>query len=198
MVKKTTLLLFFLILAVVLPTPLMGITGPALGLGTHGGVALTDHPDDFFTPKTQAVGAITALLDEPLFATLSLGVGLQLHTITSSRLTGGWSYRSHWGGGLRLSAGYGVQLPVSSRPLQLELGASVGGSFNFDLYTWTSLYFYYPGVFLEPYLEFYNPKREKHSFTLILPIDYYFRKDLEFSGTIGIGLLWRYYLKRRA
>ena len=197
MVKKTTLFLCFLIFAVLLAAPVGGIGGLALGLGTHGGVALTDHPDEFYTPKAQAVAAMTALLDVPLFASLSLGVGLQLHTTTASSLAGGWSYRSHWGGGLRLSAGYGVQLPASSRPLQLELGASAGGSFNYDLYTWTTLFFYYRGVFLEPYLELYNPKREKHSFALVLPIDYYFRRDLEFSGSVGIGVLWRYYLKRR-
>jgi hypothetical protein len=197
MIKKTTLLFFFLILAMVLPTPLSGITGPVLGVGIHGGVALTDHPDEFFTPKAQAVGAVTALLDIPLFSSLSLGVGLQLHSAMASSLSGGWRYRSHWGGGLRLSAGGGLQLSSASRPLQLELGASVGGSFNFDLYTWTTLFFYYPGVFFEPYLEFYNQKRAKHSFSLVLPIDYYFRKDLDFSGAIGIGVVWRYYSKGR-
>ncbi len=201
MVKKTTLLFFFLAFTVVLPTPVQGISGFALGVGTHGGVAVADDPvgfsPDFYTPKVQVVGAVTALLDIPLFASLSLGFGLQLHTTTASSFSGGWSYRSHWGGGLRLSAGYGVQLPASSRPRQLELGASAGASFNYDLYTWTTLYFFYPGVFLEPYLELYNPKRERYSFTLVLPIDYYFRKDLSFSGSIGIGVLWRYYLKRR-
>ena len=49
----------------------------------------------------------------------------------------------------------------------------------------------------KPYLEFYNPKRAKHSFSLVLPIDYYFRKDIEFSAAIGIGVVWRYYLKGR-
>jgi len=142
MVKKTTLLFFFLALAAFLPNPVSGIGGLALGLGTHGGVALSGHPDEFYTPKAQAIGAITALLDVPLFSSLALGFGLQLHTTTASSLSGGWSYRSHWGGGLRLSAGYGVQLPASSRPLQLELGASVGVSFNYDLYTWTTLFFY--------------------------------------------------------
>jgi len=201
MVRKTTLFLCFLIFALVLPTPVTGITGVALGIGTHGGVALADDPvgfsPDFYTPKAQALGAVTALLDIPLFASLSLGFGLQLHTTTASSLAGGWSYRSHWGGGLRLSAGYGVQLSSSSRPLQLELGASAGASFNFDRYTWTTLFFFYPGVFLEPYLELYNPKRERSSIALVLPIDYYFRKDLDFSGSIGIGVVWRYYSKGR-
>lgn len=201
MVRKTTLFLCFLIFALVLPTPVTGITGVALGIGTHGGVALADDPvgfsPDFYTPKAQALGAVTALLDIPLFASLSLGFGLQLHTTTASSLAGGWSYRSHWGGGLRLSAGYGVQLSSSSRPLQLELGASAGASFNFDRYTWTTLLFFYPGVFLEPYLELYNPKRERSSIALVLPIDYYFRKDLDFSGSIGIGVVWRYYSKGR-
>jgi hypothetical protein len=167
-------------------------------LGIQSGVALADepvgsgYPSGFYTPKAQAVGALAALLDFPLFSSLSLGIGLQLHGFTASSPAGGWIYRAHWGGGLRLSAGYGFELTEPSRPLQLRLGVSAGGSFNLDLITFTTLFFYYPGIFLEPYLEFDNPKRKNRSIALILPIDYYFRRDLEFYGSIGFGVVWRY------
>ena len=171
---------------------------PVLGLGIQSGVALADepvgsgYPEGFFTPKAQAVGALSASLDLPLFSALFLGIGLQLHGVTASNPNGGWTYRAHWGGGVRVSAGYGFELARPTRPLRLRLGASAGGSFNFDLETFSTLFFYYPGIFLEPYLELDNPKREKRSLALVLPIDYYFRRDLEFYGSIGFGVVRRY------
>jgi hypothetical protein len=207
MAGKTTLIVLLLI-GIVLPPAAADDAArsararrPVLGLGIQGGVALADepvgsgYPSGFYTPKAQAVGAFDALLDVPLFSSLSLGIGLQLHGATASSPAGGWTYRAHWGGGLRLSAGYGFELTESFRPLQLRLGVSAGGSFNLDLITFTTLFFYYPGIFLEPYLEFYNPKREKYGIALILPIDYYFRRDLELYGSIGFGVVWRYTLQ---
>jgi hypothetical protein len=207
MARKTTLLVL-LLMAFVLPPAVAEADArsaqskrPVLGLGILGGVALTaepvgpGYPSGFFTPKAQLVGALSALLDITLFSSLSLGIGFQLHGITASSLDGGWSYPGHWGGGLRLSAGYGFELTEPSRPLQLRLGASAGGSFNFDLQSFTTLFFFYPGIFLEPYLELDSSKREKCSMAIVLPIDYYFRRDYEFYGSIGIGVVWRYTLQ---
>jgi hypothetical protein len=172
---------------------------PVLGLGIQGGVAIADDPvgfppeyAEFYTPKAQAVGALSASLDLPIFSGLFLGLGLELHGATASNPAGGWTYRAHWGGGLRLSAGYGFELPRPAGPLQLRLGASAGGSFNFDLITFTSLFIYYPGIFLQPYLELDNPERKRRPIALVMPIDYYFRRDLEFYGSIGFGVVWRY------
>jgi hypothetical protein len=197
-VRTTTLFAsLLLVCGLLLPAPAEAADGPALGSGILGGVSVTDAPGDFFTPKAQAVGAVNVLLDIPLFSGVFLGLGFQLHDTLASSLSGGWSYRSHWGGGLRLSAGYGLGISDSSRPLELELGASAGGSANYDVQTWTTLYFFYPGIFLEPYLELHKQKWGRHSFTLILPLDYYFRKELDFSASIGIGVIWKYYFKRR-
>ena len=119
---------------------------PALGLGVIAAVAVADDPfggsADFFTPKAQAAGALRGVFDFPLFAALKLGIGFDLHGATISSYAGGWVYRSHWGGGLRLSASYGFSMSEPSRPLQLTLGAGIGGSFNVDLYTFTNLFFF--------------------------------------------------------
>ena len=171
---------------------------PVLGLGVLGAVAVADepvgpgYPEDFFTPKAQAVGALSASLDFPVFSGLFLGLGLELHGVTASNPAGGWTYRAHWGGGLRLAAGYGFELSRPAGPLRLTLGASAGGSFNYDLITFTSLLIYYPGIFLQPYLEFHNPEGKRRSIALVMPIDYYFRRDLEFYGSVGLGVVWRY------
>ncbi|UCF97177.1 MAG: hypothetical protein JSV89_18695 [Spirochaetaceae bacterium] len=200
MVRKTTVLTLLLIcLSLVSLTRADAAGRPTLGLGIQSGVAIADNPVglsyDFFTPKIQAVGALNALLDIPLFSSFSLGLAFQMHGATISNYAGGWVYKSHWGGAVRLSAGYGVQLRDPSQALQLKLGAAAGASFNFDLYTLTTLFFYYPGIFLEPYIELNSSKRKNSSLAFVLPIDYYFRRDLELYLSIGIGALWRYTLQ---
>jgi hypothetical protein len=209
MARKTTVLALLVLLLIIIVRPLAADEAaagnarkrrPVLGLGIQGGVAVANEPigsgyaSDFFTPKAQAVGAMNALLDIPVYSGFSLGIGFQLHGVTASNPAGGWLYKSHWGGGLRFSGAYVFDLTEPARPLQVRLGASAGGSFNYDLQSLTTLFFFYPGIFLEPYLELDNSKREKHSLALVLPIDYYFRRDLEFYGSIGIGLMWRYTL----
>lgn len=197
MVKKTTLYLCFLIFAALLPAPVSGIDGLALGAGVYSALAITNGVGDYFTTMPQAAVGGSVFLDIPLFSSFSLGLALQVHdTLASPFSSGGWYYKSHWGTGFRTSIGYGILLP-SSGPRDLQLGTSLGASFNYDRRTLTSLFFFYPGVYLEPFFEFSSLKPKKYSFTLILPIDYYFRKDLDFSGSIGLGILWRYYLKRK-
>lgn len=204
MAGKTTLIILFLLGIVLCPATADEEAGgartrrPTFGLGIQSALAVaaepvgSGYPAGFYTPKAQAVGLIAAALDIPLFSAFSLGIGLQLHGVTASNPAGGWIYRSHWGGGLRLSAGYGFLLSEPSRPLQLTLGLAAGGSFNVDLYTLTTLFFFYPGVFLEPYLELDHSSRKHSSVALVLPVEYYFRRDLEFYGSVGFGVLWRY------
>ena len=208
MTRTTTLLVLLLIAAVLPPAKAVasarspGTEKPVLGLGIQGGIAVADDPagyppeySELFTPKAQVVGALVALLDVPLFSRLSFGIGFQLHGFTRSSLDGGWYYPAHWGGGLRLSGSYGFELTRPSSSLRLRLGASAGGSFNFDLKSLTTLFFFYPGIFLEPYLELDNPERENRSVALVLPIDYYFRRDYGLYGSIGFGIVWRYTLQ---
>jgi hypothetical protein len=204
MARKTTLIVLLLIgcllplAAEEAPAGSGGSWRPVWGLGIFAAVAVADepvgsgYPAGFFTPKAQAAGAVSAILDLPVLFGFSLGLGLQLHGVTASNPSGGWTYRAHWGGGLRISAGYGFELSRPPTALQLKLGASAGGSFNFDLITFTSLFIYYPGIFLEPYLELDNPERKRSSIALVMPVDYYFRRDLEFYGSFGFGVVWRY------
>jgi hypothetical protein len=197
---KTTLFVLLLLGPALLSAVRAGAAGrAALGVGMQAGVAVADDPPallgfspEFFTPKAQGYGALSAMLSVPLFSIASLGLGLELHGTTASSPAGGWEYQSHWGGGLRLSAACGWGLRPPSR---LELGASIGGSFNFDLYTRTTLFFFYPGIFVEPYIALRSARRPNRSLALIMPVDYYFRRDLEFYGSIGIGVRWRFALQ---
>jgi hypothetical protein len=193
MVRKTTLIVLLLAIFTTLPrTRVHAGEKPVLGLGGSGGATLADAAGDFFVPKAQGMGTLSASLEAPIFDILALGLGLQFHAITSSSLSGGWGYRSHWGGALRVSLGY---RPADAVERWLTMGITGGVSLNFDLYTWTTLFFYYPGVFLEPYLELRSLKAPRHSLAFILPLDWYFRRDLEFFGSIGIGVVWRYILQ---
>ncbi|MBN2551853.1 MAG: hypothetical protein JXB06_03740 [Spirochaetales bacterium] len=194
--KKTTLCAFLLLsLAMLATAPACWAERPVLGLGIVGGAAVTDAPGDFYSPKAQAVGALGALLEIPVRGHVPLAIALRVHGTTASSLSGGWGYRSHWGGDLRLSGGYRWAPFGQPDSLQLALGVSAGASVNFDIYTWTTLYFFYPGVFLEPHLLLHAPAMKRHGIALVLPIDCYFRRDLDFYGSIGLGVFWRYTLQ---
>ena len=191
--KATVLLLALLALGAAAPQPSGAIDGFALGAGFNGAVALTRR--ELLPAKAQAAGSLALLIDIPLYSSLFFEAAWQLHGVLASSLSGGFQYRGHWGNALRLAAGGGFALPHSGA-LSLELGASAGASLNVDRYALTRLSFFYPGVFLEPYLELYWSRLGKNSFKAVLPLDWYFRKDLEISLSIGIGLQWRYYIIR--
>lgn len=188
------------VLAVLLLTavasPSFSQSAPSLGAAFHAGVAVSDDPRSFYTAKLQASGALRGSIELPLFFPVSLELALQLHDTFASSLSGGWGYRSYWGWGARLAAGFALPLRSSSADRTVKAGAFVGASGNYDRYTWTHLFFFYSGLFLEPFLEFHFTALKRQSFSLIMPIDYFFRKDLRFSGSVGIGLQWRYYLRR--
>ncbi len=187
------MLLALLALGAAAPHPSGAIDGFAVGAGFNGAVALTRREQ--LPAKSQGAGSLALLIDIPLYSSLFLGIAWQLHGTLASNLSGGFQYKSHWGNGLRLAAGYGFALPGSGRPA-LELGTSAGASLNYDRYTLTWLTFFYPGMFLEPYLELCHPGPGKNSLKVVLPLDWYFRKDLEISASIGIAVQWRYYIVR--
>jgi hypothetical protein len=196
--KKTTVLLLTLVLcSAAVPRPAGAIEGLAFGLGLGGALTLTNGEGDYLTTKAQAAGNVSLLLDIPLFPSWFLSLGFDLHNTSVSGFSGGWYYRSHLGNGLLVSAGYKHELPATKKGIERSIGTSLGGSFNFDRYKLTGLLFFYPGLFLEPFFELGFPKAPRHSLSLLVPFEYYFRKDLAFSGSLGIAVLWRYYLTRR-
>jgi hypothetical protein len=192
--KRAALFGWLLLLPPLAAAPLSldpAIRGFALGLRSGGAVALTESP--LFPMKAQAAWQAGAMSEFALFGFIALGISLDYHYTAASDLAGGFLYRGHGGfcPGLYLS----VKAPLirSAKRMALYGGAAVGGSANFDRYSLTELYFFYPSLFLEPFLEFHFPRLGPNTFCLSAPLRLDFRRDLERSLAIGLAVSWRYH-----
>jgi hypothetical protein len=167
------------------------VQGFALGMRSGWAVALTQSP--LFPMKAQAAWEGGVLAELPLFGFLAVGISLDYRYTAPSDLAGGFLYRGHGGicPGLYLS----IKAPLIRAPKRMGLlgGLATGGSASFDRYSLTELYFFYPSVFLEPFLAFYFPRLGPNTFCLSAPLRLDFRRDLDRSLAIGLALGWRYY-----
>lgn len=196
MPRKTTAVL--LAVAAVCAAPLWaqgGLRGAALETALQGQAALTR--EEGRPLKAQAAGAAGLRGELPVTRRAALGLGLDGHATLGSSLSGGWQYAGHLGAGLRL---YGrLHFPLGAMVGQrlVRAGGATGVSLNYDRYTHTDLYFFYPGWFLEPQLELQLRPGGRTSLGLSVPLDVYFRRDLQLSAAAGLAMSFRLYRKGR-
>jgi hypothetical protein len=183
-------LLWLLCAAAALPAAAQA-RGVALGSELRGAVALVR--DDPFPLKAQGAGSLSLLAELPVAEPLALGLGLRLQGTLASGLSGGFQYRGHWGAGLLLGARLGVWLPGGGSVSALRVGTQMGALLSYERYSLTVLYFFYPGLYCEPFLELQFLRLPRFTFALGLPVEYHFRKDPPCSGSVGLGLTCRYY-----
>jgi hypothetical protein len=156
-----------------------------LGLDGRTGVVYTKDPR--FPTKTQLDLAIGGSFEVTPLSFFGLGFSFGHHWTKASGLEGGYRYRAHSGSDLRLYLTLRLALLRNTRT-QLILGSNQGGLARFDSYDLTPLNFFYMGLFIHPYLELAFSKIPYLGFQLGFPIDYYVRKDLELSTSIGVGV----------
>jgi len=185
-----TLLLIFVTGAV----PIFAGKRPlSLSFGAAGGGAFTE--DERFPMKPQWDINLGAAADLPIGQTLSLGLGLAFHNTAASSLEGGVLYRGHSGMDCRLyMTAERILLPLRFRDFRIYPGLSAGFLARYDKYELTTLYFFYPGFFLQPFIEI--GKAGRLSLIISLPLDYYFRRDLKLSLSAGLGLSLRWYMRK--
>jgi len=176
------------------PRAAQTLAGPALELGLLGRAVFTRG--ESLPLKVQAAGAASLRGEIPVMPSAALGLGLDGHDTLGSSLAGGWQYSGHLGCGLRLYGRVRGPLGSTSGGRTPYLGAATGVSLNYDRHTYTDLYFFYPGWFLEPQLELQLRPGGRSGLALSLPLDVFFRKDLDLSVAVGLGVSWRLY--RRA
>ena len=170
------------------------IRGLALGAKFGADVGLTR--DSRFALKAQAGGNLGLMLDFPIVTPLYAGLSFTFHRTWASSLKGGIIYRGYSGIDSRLFLILKGLINAEAGPLNLLLGGAGGASARFDKYQYTLLYFFYPGVFLEPFLEL-QIIPWKSSLQVSLPIDWYFRKDLVVSASAGLAVVWKLYVLRK-
>ena len=172
-------------------SPYPAVRGSAFGLRSGWTMALTQSPG--FPMKAQAAWEGGVLAEFPLFGYVAVGITLDYRYTAPSDLAGGFLYRGHGGicPGLYLS----IQAPLIRAPKRMGLlgGLATGGSASLDRYSLTELYFFYPSIFLEPFVAFYFPSQGPRTLSLSVPLRVDFRRDLDRSFAIGLTLGWRCY-----
>ena len=165
----------------------------SLSFGAASGAALTR--DERFPIKPQWDINLGAGADLPIGGPISLGLGLAFHHTTPSSLEGGFLYRGHSGMDYRLYlTAERILLPFRLRDFRIYPGISAGFLARYDKYELTTLYFFYPGIFLQPFIEV--GKAGRLSLIVSLPLHYYFRRDLKLSLSAGLGLSLRWYMRK--
>lgn len=165
----------------------------SLSFGVASGGALTR--DERFPMKPQWHINLGAGADLPMGGPISLGLGLAFHKTAASSLEGGFLYRSHSGMDCRLYlTAERILLPLRLRDFRIYPGLAAGFLARYDKYELTTLYFFYPGIFLQPFVEI--GKAGRLSLIVSVPLDYYFRRDLKLSMSAGLGLSLRLYMRK--
>jgi hypothetical protein len=171
------------------------IRGLAIGAGQGAGAAFADSPYDPANAQLWWTAGLS--LEIPVLSAFGLGFLLGFRGTGASTPIMGVIYRGHYG----LESGvylYGKgRLAVAKNRRDLLGGIAAGTSVNFEVYQLTELLFFYPSLLLEPWLEMQFPRLAPHTFSLSLPARLDFRKDLDLSASVGLGLRWRWYPKHR-
>jgi len=170
--------------------------GFSTGLRAGGGIELAGS--DPFPVKAQGAGSGGLYAELQLNRWLGLGLAAQAHFTAPSSLSGGFQYRGHWGADLRPYLSVRWTEHSASENLELVAGNLVGAIARYDGYLQTFRYFFYMGIYVEPYLELHFPGGAggRHSLVTSMPLDLYFRRDLPLSAAAGLAVAWKLYLRR--
>jgi hypothetical protein len=169
------------------------LRGPALGFGMEVGAALARSP--YWPLKDQAWLSTRLMLEIQLAGILGLGFSLGYHVADDSDPAAGYLYRGH--NGMEVSTYLLLRPVLAAEQPRARVGCILGGSANFDMYNHTELLFFYPSLMAEPYIELPTEVPPRITFCIGLPFRLDFRRDMDLSSSVGLGLRWRWYPKWR-
>ncbi|GAB4367576.1 MAG: hypothetical protein Kow009_04490 [Spirochaetales bacterium] len=122
------------------------------------------------------------------WAAVSITETMGIHGVEASNLDGGWGYRGYEGAQARL----GVEVPFGDTPADgrsatgSQAGWGAGGGGFFSRYRDTDLLFFYPSIYTFLFLDYFTSPRLRIRYTV--PFEWYFRKDLAASFSLGISI----------
>jgi hypothetical protein len=170
---------------------------PWFSVGAESRLGATFTKDPRFPVKPQTDVAVAASLEFLPFEFLGLGTSLGFHWTKASNLEGGFLYRAYSGGDLRFFISSRFLTLFDGRSVRLELGSNQGALMRLDRYDLTTLHFFYWGLFIHPFVELGFSGLPLLAIQIALPFEYYFRKELDLSTSIGVGVNIRLYPLRK-
>jgi hypothetical protein len=169
----------------------------ALSLGLSGVGTVQMAAGQGFGPKLQLGGSVSFDLGFPLASWLALSTSLDVFGVLPSDAQGGFLYRGFGGGAVTVMLrGRGV-VASSARLGEIGMGGGLGASAAVPSYQYTTLYFFYPEVGLEGFIDFRPAGVHGWSFQFSIPVRAQLRRDLDYSFSAGAGLSVQYFLKGR-
>ncbi len=161
---------------------------PALSIGLNGAGTAQILAAEGFGPKMQLGGGGSVQLGIPILDWLSLEVDLGILGLAPSDASGGFTYRGLCGGNLGVSAEAFGSIGSWERFGRLQAGGGLGVAAVVARYRYTTLYFFYPEMRAEGFVE-YNPAfLPSLGLRLSLPVTVPFRRDVDYAVTAGFGL----------
>ncbi|MBA7484791.1 hypothetical protein ES707_20322 [subsurface metagenome] len=156
-----------------------------IALNSRAGMILTKN--ETFPVKTQADGGIGLSLEFSPSSFLGFALAYAYHWTGPSNLEGGFAYRAYSGSDVRLSVSLRYAELINNESVILLFGSYQGAIARFDRYYLTSLHFFYPGLFVQPFLELGLHVFPESSMQLSLLLEYCFRHDLVFCASAGLA-----------
>ncbi len=174
----------------VLPILLLWTTGSAFGLaievGGNGGALVLSTVG--FQPKAQLAGDLWAGVSVPITSWLSIAATVGALGANPSDAQAGFAYRGFSGGDLAMAVA--VRFPVATWKSVGELGAGgdAGMAGVLAVYQYSSLYFFYPELRFDGFVDFRPAGFRALTLRLLVPYRAGLRKDLYYAMSLGLGL----------
>jgi hypothetical protein len=169
---------------------------PALFLGLNGAGTAQILSAEGFGPKMQLGGRGSLQLGIPILDWLGLEASLGILGLAPSDASGGFTYRGLCGGSLGVGAEAFATIGSWDKLGTLRAGGGLGAAAVVSRYEYTTLYFFYPEIRVEGFLE-YNPAfLPSLGVRFSLPVSVQLRRDVDYSVAMGIGLGVSYRFKK--
>jgi hypothetical protein len=184
--QRATALLLVLLAGTSLPLS-------ALGIGLTGTAVAQIASAEGFGPKVQAGGGGCIDVAVPILAWLEIDASLGLLGVSLSDASGGFSYRGFSGGDLCVSVEAFAPIGSWKGFGQLTAGGGLGVAAVVAGYQSTTLYFFYPEIRAEGFLECNPSFLPALGIRLSIPVSVQLRRDVDFSITTGLAMGVRYH-----
>jgi hypothetical protein len=167
-------------------------SGFSLGLSGFGESRISAGQG--FGPKLQYGGGGSLDMRFPVLPWLDIAAGLDFYGIAPSDISGGFTYRGFGAGDLAVAAQGRAVLGTWPGFGELDAGGGLGLAGVIAGYEYTTLYFFYPEVRIEGFIDYIPAFLPVVDLRLSLPVAAQFRRDMDysFSAGIGLGLTYRF------
>ncbi|HVO37778.1 MAG TPA: hypothetical protein VMV03_02010 [Spirochaetia bacterium] len=163
-------------------------------MGVRGEATFQIVQGQGYGPKEQGGGGGELYCFFPFSAWLGMAATFGLFETVPSDATGGFVYRGYGTGVLGASLEAKGPIADLSGLGRLMGGGSVGAAAAWAAYQYTTLYFFYPEVLAEGFLDFAFSGLPSLHVRFSLPLAAQFRRDLDysFSASLGLGVIYAF------